>query len=55
MPITEEGGGRLNSFAQEPEIEVIETGSSSGSGFRLLLIFGILLITALITFRVTTS
>ncbi len=35
MTVTEEGGGRLNIFAKEPEIQIIESKSSLRNRFRL--------------------
>ncbi len=55
MAVTEEDGGRLNAFAKEPQIEVINSESSRGNSFRLLIALGILLLIALITAKVTIS
>ena len=55
MPVTEESGGRLNAFAKEPKIEVINNHSSYSNGFWLLIILGGLLLTALIAFQVGFS
>ena len=51
MPITEEEGGRLNAFAKEPEIEVLESKSSPGKILGQFLVFIILLVVALITIK----
>jgi hypothetical protein len=40
MQVTEEDGGRLNAFAREPRMQVMEAGESSGANSRLLLIGG---------------
>ena len=55
MPITEEGGGRLNAFAQEPKIELIQKGTSRSSASWIILIAGTLLVAALIGVTVTIS
>ena len=51
MSVTEEEGGRLNAFAKEPEIEVMDSKSSPGNLFGQLLILGILLVVAFITIK----
>ncbi len=43
MQVTEEDGGRLNAFAKEPRMVLIEQGESNGSS-RLLLIGGLVLV-----------
>ena len=55
MSVTEEAGGRLNAFAKEPKIEVIDQESSSTNGSRIFLLFGILLLIGLISFTVRIS
>jgi len=47
MQVTEEDGGRLNAFAKEPRMVVMEEGESQG-GNRLLLIGGAVLVLALV-------
>ena len=47
MQVTQEDGGRLNAFAKEPRMQVMEVGESSSSNSRLLLIGGGLLVLAL--------
>ncbi len=54
-PVTEEEGGRLNAFAQEPKIEVINQEASSSSISRLIIIAGTLLVIGLIAYTVTIS
>ena len=44
MQVTEEDGGRLNAFAKEPRMQVMEAGESSSSASRWLLIGGALLV-----------
>ena len=46
MQVTQEDGGRLNAFAKEPRMQVMEVGETSNSS-RLLLIGGGLLVLAL--------
>ncbi|MFM7362512.1 MAG: photosystem II assembly protein Psb34 [Cyanobium sp.] len=40
MQVTEEDGGKLNAFATEPRMVVMEKGEGGGRGSRLLLIGG---------------
>ncbi|MBM5804082.1 MAG: photosystem II assembly protein Psb34 [Prochlorococcaceae cyanobacterium] len=54
MQVTEEDGGRLNAFAIEPRMEVMEAGSSSGSS-KMLLIGGGLLVLLLVGVAVGIS
>ena len=51
MPVTKEEGGRLNAFAKEPEMEVLQSDLSTGKMLRQLLIFIVLLVIALITIK----
>jgi hypothetical protein len=44
MQVTEEDGGRLNAFATEPRMVVMEKGEGAGRGNRLLLIGGVALV-----------
>tara|TARA_Y100001968_G_scaffold247126_1_gene231528 strand:- start:844 stop:1008 length:165 start_codon:yes stop_codon:yes gene_type:complete len=53
MTVTQESEGRLNAFAKEPEIEVIENNNSSSKGSRLFFIFGGLLLAGLIALSFT--
>ena len=55
MSVTEEDGGRLNAYAKEPRIEVIESGASYSWGSWLIIISGALLITGLIAFSMGLS
>ena len=55
MPVTEEDGGRLNAFAKEPKIELIQKGTSRSSASWIILISGALLIAVLIGVTVTIS
>jgi hypothetical protein len=47
MQVTEEDGGRLNAFAKEPRMVVVEK-QERGGGNRLLLIGGLVLVLALV-------
>ena len=55
MSVTEEEGGRLNAFAKEPKIEVIDQKSSYGNSFWLLIVAGGLLLIGLIAFTISIS
>jgi hypothetical protein len=48
MQVIEEDGGRLNAFAKEPRMVVMEEGEASGANTRLLLIGGAVLVAALV-------
>lgn len=48
MQVTQEDGGRLNAFAKEPRMVVVEADEARGSGNRLLLIGGALLVLLLV-------
>ena len=48
MQVTEEDGGRLNAFAKEPRMEVMEVGESSSANSKLLLIGGAVLVLLLV-------
>jgi hypothetical protein len=47
MQVTQEDGGRLNAFAKEPRMVVIEAGESRGPN-RSLLIAGAVLVALLV-------
>tara|TARA_A100001037_G_scaffold236105_1_gene215079 strand:+ start:371 stop:538 length:168 start_codon:yes stop_codon:yes gene_type:complete len=53
MSVTDEGGGRLNAFAKEPEIEVIRGKSSDSNGSRFFVVAGIVFISLLIAYSLT--
>ena len=44
MQVTQEDGGRLNAFAKEPQMVVMEKGERSGASNRNLLIGGVVLV-----------
>ncbi|MCS5706368.1 MAG: ssl1498 family light-harvesting-like protein [Cyanobacteriota bacterium] len=48
MQVTEEDGGRLNAFAKEPRMVVMEQGEASSPNTRLLLIGGAVLVALLV-------
>ena len=47
MQVTEEDGGRLNAFAKEPRMVLMEEGEARG-GNRMLLIGGAVLVVLLV-------
>jgi hypothetical protein len=47
MQVTQEDGGRLNAFAREPRMVVMEQGEANGPS-RLLLIAGVALVVLLV-------
>lgn len=47
MQVTEEDGGKLNAFAKEPRMVVMEQGESNGPGLPLL-VGGLLLVLLLV-------
>jgi hypothetical protein len=55
MQVTQEDGGRLNAFAKEPRMQVMEVGESSGGNSRLLLIGGGLLVLLMVAVAVGIS
>ena len=48
MQVTEEDGGRLNAFATEPRMVVMEKGETQGPASKLLLIGGAVLVLTLV-------
>ncbi len=48
MQVTKEDGGRLNAFASEPRMVVIEASESRGGANRALFIGGLALVTILL-------
>ena len=48
MQVTQEDGGKLNAFAREPRMVVMEEGERSSQNSRPLLIGGALLVAVLI-------
>ncbi len=48
MQVTQEDGGKLNAFAMEPRMVVMEKGERSSQGSRVLLIGGSVLVALLI-------
>ncbi len=53
MTVTKESEGRLNAFAKEPKIQLIETKPSSSKGSRIVFIFGGFLLAGLIALAFT--
>ena len=55
MQVTEEDGGRLNAFAKEPRMEVIDDQSSRSNSSRMMIIVGGALVVALMAVTVAIS
>ncbi len=54
MPIIEESGGRLNAFAKEPQIQIVEKGSDNKAS-RVIVIAGIVMVGVLIALTLTIT
>ena len=48
MQVTEEDGGRLNAFAREPRMVVMEQGEASTANSKVLLIGGAVLVAVML-------
>ena len=48
MQVTQEDGGRLNAFAKEPRMVVMEAGEAQGGTNKVLLIGGLALVAVLL-------
>ncbi|MEY3768181.1 MAG: photosystem II assembly protein Psb34 [Vulcanococcus sp.] len=55
MQVTEEDGGRLNAFAKEPRMQVMEVGEGAGANSKLLLIGGAVLVLLMVGVAVGIS
>ena len=57
MQVTTEDGGRLNAFAKEPRMEVmdLETSRSRGRSSLLMMIVGVVLVAGLMAVTVAIS
>jgi len=55
MAITQEDGGRLNAFAKEPRMELIEAGQGPGRASLVLLVGGAALVLLLMAVAVGIS
>jgi len=55
MQVTEEDGGRLNAFAKEPRMEVIESSGIAAGNSKLLLISGAVLVLLMVVVAVGIS
>jgi len=53
MSVTEESGGRLNTYAKEPKMELVNEGTDRSS--LVLIIVGVLLVIGLIAFSFRIS
>ncbi len=50
MTVTEESGGRLNAFAKEPEMEIINQDADTKNSFQRLILPGLILLFTIIGF-----
>ena len=55
MPVIEEEGGRLNAFAKEPKMQLIDQKAGNNRSSWLMIIAGGVLIAGLIAFTMTLS
>ena len=55
MQVTQEDGGRLNAFAKEPRMQVIEAGEAGAGSSKVLLIGGALLVLLMLAVAVGIS
>ena len=55
MPIIEEDGGRLNAFAKEPQIEVVQEESSYSKTSLIIIFVGIVILVGLIRVSINIS
>jgi hypothetical protein len=55
MSVTREDGGRLNAFAKEPPIRLVESGGAMGRPSLLLLIGGAALVLGMVAVAVWIS
>jgi hypothetical protein len=55
MAITQEDGGRLNAFAQEPRMELIESGQGPSRASLVLLLGGAALVLLLVAVAVAVG
>ena len=55
MQVTEEDGGRLNAFAKEPRMEVMDAQSSRSNSSRLFIVGGGVLVVTLMALTMMIS
>ena len=55
MQVTQEDGGRLNAFAKEPRMEVIEQGAAASGTSKVLMVGGALLVLVMLAVAVGIS
>jgi len=55
MQVTQEDGGRLNAFAKEPRMVLIEQGAGTSGASKALVIAGALLVAVLLAVAVGIS
>ena len=53
MTVTNEGGGRLNAFANEPKMEVIQNENNQKIGTWIFIVFGFILVFGLMSYAFT--
>ena len=53
MTVTKESGGRLNAFAEEPQMEIITEKDRSALGSKIFQVLGVLLFLGLVAFSIT--
>ena len=53
MTVTKESEGRLNAFAKEPEMEIIDKNGSNSNASRILILAGTILLISLFSFSFT--
>jgi hypothetical protein len=55
MQVTQEDGGRLNAFAKEPRMEVMDASASHSNASRLLILSGAVLVLSLVAISAAIS
>ena len=55
MQVTTEDGGRLNAFAKEPRMEVMDLETSRGRSSLLMMVGGVVLVAGLMAVTVAIS
>ena len=55
MQVTQEDGGRLNAFAKEPRMEVMDASASQSNASRLLILGGAVLVLSLMAISAAIS
>ncbi|MEB3275361.1 MAG: high light inducible protein [Cyanobacteriota bacterium] len=55
MQVTQEDGGRLNAFAKEPRMQIVDAGEAAAGSSRVLLISGAALVLLMLGVAVRIS